>query len=693
MARINLEVDGMTCMGCSNAISSFLEHKGADNITININNKLVSFEWEEGEVGEEVLDGIEKMGYSVAGRSPVKPKPWYLSLQTLLIISAVLTLPMIINHFAHWFNGGKSFISPVSQLILTLPVYAIGVYYFGISSWKAIRSRTSNMDVLIFLGSSAAFFYSLYGWLVGDMNMIFFETAASIITLVLFGNWIEKRALAVTDRELDDLSDLLPEYTTRIEGEKTKEIALGDLQIGDKLLLRSGDRVPADGKVFEGVLQVNESFVTGESEQVTKQQGDQILGGTIVESGNGQMIVTKDVQDSFIEEVVNLIRKAQSEKPEIQRLADRISAWFVPLVLSIAALTFFLEYGFFDFTAKDAFINAIAVLVISCPCAMGLATPTALSVGLGRLTKMGIIVKGKNSIQKVAGADIIIFDKTGTLTSGDIQVGKWSSTNESAEEIALALSQNSSHPVSHAVRKHILHLDSETSAYALDEVNELPGEGMTGKDKEGNTYYLGKDAQANADAVLLKNDQRIADIQLEEHLAKGSLEGVRQLIKTGLRVILLSGDREDKVARMAKQLEVSEYHAGVTPDEKYQLISKLSNEGQTIMVGDGINDAPALQRAGVGISFNEATSIAKANADIIFTAGDRADLPILVDSSKKILRTIKQNLFWAFIYNIIAIPLAALGYLAPMIAALSMAFSDVVVIGNSLLLRAKIRSR
>ncbi|HKK88001.1 MAG TPA: cation-translocating P-type ATPase [Saprospiraceae bacterium] len=691
MARINLEVDGMTCMGCSNAISSFLEKEGADNITININNKLVSFEWEDGEVEEEILDGIEKMGYAVAGRSPAKPKPWYLKLQALLIVSAVLTLPMIINHFAHWLNGGKSFISPGAQLLLTLPVYAIGVYYFGISTWKAVRSKTSNMDVLIFLGSTAAFFYSLYGWFVGDMNMIFFETAASIITLVLFGNWIEKRALSVTDRELDDLSDLLPEFTTRIEGDKTREIALGDLQIGDKLLLRSGDRVPADGKVFEGSLHVNEAFVTGESEQVTKQTGDQILGGTIVKSGNGQMIVTKDVHDSFIEEVVNLIRKAQSEKPEIQRLADRISAWFVPLVLSIAALTFFLEYGFFDFTAKDAFINAIAVLVISCPCAMGLATPTALSVGLGRLTKMGIVVKGKNSIQKVAGADMVIFDKTGTLTSGDIQVGEWRATDESAKGVALALAQNSSHPVSNAVRKYIQHDNGETAVYDLVEVNESPGEGMMGKDQDGNSYYLGKDAHSKADAVLLKNDQRIADIQLEEHLAKGSREAVRKLIKAGLRVILLSGDREEKVARMAKQLDVSEYHAGVTPDQKYQLISELSHQGQTIMVGDGINDAPALQRAGVGISFNEATSIAKANADIIFTAGDRADLPILVDSSKKILQTIKQNLFWAFIYNVIAIPLAALGYLAPMVAALSMAFSDVVVIGNSLLLRAKIK--
>ncbi len=692
MTRINLEVDGMTCMGCSNAISSFLDKKGADNITININNKLVSFEWKEGKIDEDVLDGIEKMGYSVAGRSAAKPRRWYLQLNALLIISAMLTLPLVINHFAHWFSGGKSFITPGMQLLLTLPVYAIGVYYFGISAWKAIISKTSNMDVLIFIGSTAAFFYSVYGWLIGDMNMIFFETAASIITLVLFGNWIEKRALSVTDRELDDLSELLPEYATLMEGESPREIALGDIQIGNRLLLRSGDRVPADGKIFEGSIQVNEAFVTGESERVTKKVGDQILGGTIVEEGNSQMIVTKDVNDSFIEEVVNLIRKAQSEKPEIQRLADRISAWFVPLVLGIAALTFLLEYSFFGFTAGAAFINAIAVLVISCPCAMGLATPTALSVGLGRLTKMGIVVKGKNSIQKIAGADIVIFDKTGTLTSGDIQVGKWDSSDDSAKGVALALAQNSSHPVSEAVGKYIRQNNGQTPVYALDEVSEQAGEGMLGKDSEGNSYYLGKDADARADAVLLKNDERMADILLEEHLAVGSREAVRELKQAGLRVILLSGDREEKVMRMAEQLEVTEYHAGVTPDEKYQLISELSEEGQTIMVGDGINDAPALQRAGVGISFNEATSIAKANADIIFTAGDRSDLPRLIEASKKILQTIKQNLFWAFIYNVIAIPLAALGFLAPMIAALSMAFSDVVVIGNSILLRTRIKN-
>lgn len=692
MARINLEVNGMTCMGCSNAISNYLEKEGADNITININNKLVSFEWSNGEVNDEILSGIEKMGYSVAGKSPSKPTPWYLKLEALLVISSVLTLPLVINHFVHWINGGQAFLRPALQLLITLPVYAIGVFYFGTSTWKAIRSRTSNMDVLIFLGSTAAFFYSVYGLWIGDMNMIFFETAASIITLVLFGNWIEKRALSATDRELDDLSELLPEFTTRIEGETTREIALGDIQVGDRLLLRRGDRVPADGKIFEGAVQVNEAVVTGESEKVSKTSGDQILGGTIVEDGNGQMIVTKDVSDSFIEEVVDLIRKAQSEKPEIQRLADRISAWFVPLVLSIAALTFLLEYGFFDFTARDAFINAIAVLVISCPCAMGLATPTALSVGLGRLTKMGIIVKGKNSIQKLAGAEIVIFDKTGTLTSGDIQVGQWHATNSSAKEIALALAKNSSHPVSEAVRKFIQNINGEMSSYQLSEVRELAGKGMSGTDSEGNQFYLGKDADSQADAVLLKNDEQIASIQLDEHLAQGSLEAVRHLKEAGLRVILLSGDRADKVARMAEQLEVTEYHSGVTPDEKYRLISKLSEEGQTIMVGDGINDAPALQRASVGISFNEATSIAKANADIIFTAGDRSDLPKLIDASKNILQAIKQNLFWAFIYNVIAIPLAALGFLAPMIAALSMAFSDVVVIGNSLLLRTRIKT-
>jgi Cu+-exporting ATPase len=694
MTRIELDVYGMTCVGCSNTIIQYLENQGAENVAVSIHKNHVGFDWVDNKIPDDVLNGIEKLGYKVANEDEPPSLLNWLNLKNLLIISSVLTLPLVANHIFHVAISSFSGLTPLFQFILTLPVFIIGVYYFGVSAFKALRSGHTNMDVLIILGSTAAFFYSLYGLLTGNMNMIFFETTATIITLVLLGNWIEHRSLRITERELDDLSGVIPEFARRLNTRgETEDINLKDLSVGDKILLRTGDRVPVDGRILNGNVVVNESIISGESELLNKTRGSDMFAGAIIQNGSAEMIMSKPQEENYIQNVVKLIRKAQAEKSEIQRLADRISSWFVPLVVSIAVVTFVLEFFFLDFGLTNALINSIAVLVISCPCAMGLATPTALSVGLGRLAKMGILVKGKNSIQKLSKSETIIFDKTGTLTTGVPVVEKIDFTNEQSEELIkstlLSISNRSSHPVSRAVY-HNLIKDTQIANLEFTKFEDRPSKGITAISKSGTHFFFGKDGEQNADAVFHIDGQEVARIYLIETLAPGVDQMLEQLKELNITPIVLSGDRDEKVQKLTQSLGIKKYHSSLLPEEKYKIISDQNVNKPTVMVGDGINDAPALQRASVGISFNDSSALAQANADVILTFDNRKYLAKTMLAARMIMSTIQQNLFWAFIYNIVAIPMAAMGYLSPMIAAMSMAFSDIVVIGNSLLLRKKI---
>ncbi|MEZ5059801.1 MAG: cation-translocating P-type ATPase [Saprospiraceae bacterium] len=700
MKNTALKVEGMDCANCALSISRFLERKGLQHIDVNFATGDVRFE-ENPDVSMEVIkSGIQKLGYTIVEKDEQKKKG--LNFNWLLIISAIFTAPLLIGHmlgmvvdlpFLHALHN------PYLQLALCLPVYAIGFYYFGKSALGSIRGGVPNMDVLIFIGSTAAFVYSLVGTFQNNPDYIFYETAATIITLVLLGNWFEKRAVQQTTTAIEDLSKLKAEKARKIMPSGTIiSIPQDEIQVDDALQVNEGDSIPTDGKISQGaeIIRVDESMITGESLPVEKNPGDNVIGGSLLVQGNFQMNVTAASDQTVLSRMIELVKSAQQEKPDIQRLADKLSAIFVPVVLTIAVLTFVIAFFVFQIPAQKALMNAIAVLVISCPCAMGLATPTAVMVGVGRMAKNGILVKGAQTLEVFAGIRNFIFDKTGTLTTGNFAVkeAKFQQLTENeAKEIVVALEQNSSHPIAQSLVKA---WSKETNGLKLQEVKEIKGLGIQGKDEQGNLYKLGsasilKSANENGQhqLYLTKNDIVISTIDLEDDIKSEAAALIDFLKKENCHPVLLSGDKELKTSQVASNLGIEDFHAEKLPEQKLRLVEKYSKSAPTAMIGDGINDAPALAKATIGVSLSEASQIAIQSAQIVLLNGNLGHLEQAFKISKHTLLTIKQNLFWAFAYNVVAIPIAAMGFLNPMWGALFMAFSDVVVIGNSLRLKTK----
>lgn len=555
------------------------------------------------------------------------------------------------------------------------------------------------MDVLIFLGSSAAFFYSLTGAILQEPNYIFFETAATIITLVLVGNLLEKRAVRQTTSAIDELSKLkVTSARKRMPSGAIISIAQEDIQLGDILLVNEGDQIPTDGILHEGEGYADESLLTGESEPLAKEVGSQLFGGSTLRSGSIQLKANAVGGDTILSQMIRLVKNAQAEKPDIQRLADRISAIFVPVVVGIALLTWSLSYFVFDIAMKQALMNAIAVLVISCPCAMGLATPTAVSVGVGRLARNGILVKGAQTMETFASIRTFLFDKTGTLTQGNfVLLNAAYETLPEAEiqGIVHELEQHSSHPIAQSLTRIFAPFSDSERRWKF--VTELKGQGLEAIDEEGMHWRLGARAWVDPTysehprhGLLLSRDESVlASFELGDELRSDTSDTLQYLQKEGMDVRILSGDREEKTRALAEQLGIEQYYAERSPAQKLALVESLSSERPTAMIGDGINDAPALARATIGVSLSHASTVAIQSAQIVLLDGQLGRLTQAVGISHATLLTIRQNLFWAFSYNIIAIPLAAFGYLTPMWAAFFMAFSDLVVIGNSIRLKYK----
>jgi Cu+-exporting ATPase len=463
------------------------------------------------------------------------------------------------------------------------------------------------------------------------------------------------------------------------------------------VLVKTGDRIPSDGVLIKGDLQIDESMVTGESMPVSKNVDELLIGGTLVSDGNGLVRITVVGKQTVLSSIISMVKKAQLEKPSIQRLADKVSGVFVPVVLGISILTFVLSHFVFDITMQQSIMQAVAVLVISCPCAMGLATPTAVMVGLGRGANDGILFKGAESIEQLSKVKKVVFDKTGTLTTGDIRIGDLKihqGTETDIKNLLFSIEQHSSHPIARAI---VEELEEKAVRLKLSHVKELKGKGLMAKDAEGNEWKVGSfkflDERMQAtesDIYVVKNDQLTAEITLVDKVRKDARELIAYLNEHGIETVMLSGDRKAKCNLVAKELGLTEVHAEQSPDEKLKLIEKWSEEIPTAMVGDGINDAPALTRATVGISLSNATQVAINAANVVvLDKGGIGKLKGAFQLGKHTVLTIKQNLFWAFFYNTLAIPVAAIGLLNPMVAALSMAFSDVVVIGNSVRFKFK----
>ncbi len=686
----------MDCSNCAQSITRYLQRKGLEDVFVNFQTKEVRFRSNDQQITlDEVKSGIHKLGYTVVEE---EQEPLFWTTERKLLVSAVFTLPLLVYHFVmmagvHW----PLLENPWVQLLICLPVFTIGVTHFGVSAFKSIRSGVPNMDVLIFTGSTAAFIYSLIGTFIQNPNYIFYETSATIITLVLIGNWLEKRAVAQTTSAIGELGKLQVEKAYKIMPSGTIiSIKKDEISKGDQLKVNEGDKIPTDGRVLAGEAQVDESMLTGESEPVLKRAGDTLIGASLVLQGNISMEVTAVGKETVLDRMIELVKTAQEDKPEIQRLADKISAIFVPAVLGISLVTFLGGYFVFDIGFQQALMNSIAVLVISCPCAMGLATPTAVMVGVGRLARNGILIKGGQTLEVLASIRNIIFDKTGTLTTGaftirDIEYFK--GDKHKVHALIYQMEQHSSHPIARSLLKEI---EGQLNGYQPGTmvVEESKGRGVMAKDEQGNTYKLGTaewtlQKKGESALILTENDQLLAKIHIGDDLKSEAGATIQGIKAKGIQPIILSGDRQDKTRKVAETLGIDRYYAEQLPEQKLQIVEQLSNEAPTAMVGDGINDAPALARANLGISLSNASASAIQSAQVVLLNGQLDSLTRALNISEATVLTIKQNLFWAFAYNIVAIPIAAFGFLNPMWGALFMAFSDIVVIGNSIRLKYK----
>lgn len=554
------------------------------------------------------------------------------------------------------------------------------------------------MDVLIFVGSTAAFVYSLIGTLQNlGPDFLFYETTATIITLVLLGNVLEKRSVSQTTSAVRNLLKFQEVRGLKVVNGELIQVRSQEIQSGDILHVNTGDKIPVDGEVISGEASVNESMLTGESIPVEKSKYSQVIGGTIIEKGNIRMLATRVGKHTVLSQIIDLMKRAQAAKPPIQKIGDKVAAIFVPVVIGISVITFLLAFYAFDISFQKALMNAIAVLVISCPCAMGLATPTAVMVGLGRAARNGILIKGGNTIEDLAGIKYLVFDKTGTLTTGKFKIRKLETTGISetdAASLIAGIEAYSNHPIAKSLVTELR--GKAGSSVIFTKVTEEKGVGMTATDTEGNNYSFGSshllrtpEEHTEFNLFLLKNDTVIAKIIIGDDIRPEAKELITTLKELNITPVLLSGDQEAKCTEAGRVLGITEIYSEKLPAEKLQLIQQIKQKGKTAMAGDGINDAPALTTADVGISMSDASQIAIQSAEVVLLNNDLKTIDLMLRIGRHTLLTIKQNLFWAFFYNVIAIPVAAFGFLNPMVAALSMAFSDVIVIGNSIRLKTK----
>jgi Cu+-exporting ATPase len=656
---------------------------------------------------EKISKGINDLGYKVMdisahsyGQSQEKTGPVKILSTHLqrfwfcLPFTAMLMLHMIPGVHIHWLMNHWI------QLALTIPVYLVGMSFFGKSALKSIHNRMPNMNVLIAVGSTAAFVYSLYGSLTGQAEQyLFYETAATIITLVFLGNYLEDSSIASTQKALNKLvkSQKVMANMIAFDDEHKEQIFPVEntsLRVGDLILIKSGEQVPIDCKILWGDIQVSEAIITGESAPIHKIAKDKLIGGSVISDGTAKAQVTAVGKDTVLSGIINMVKQAQGEKPPVQLLADKISAVFIPIVLGIAVLTLIISWIVLkDFT--PALMRSIAVLVIACPCAMGLATPAAIAVGLGRAARTGILFRNATSLETFKDITQVVFDKTGTLTTGKFEVAGFKfETGEEDEfkKIAFSLEKYSNHPIAKAITNEW----KTKEEIKWKNIEEVKGLGMKAADAEGNTWWAGSFRLASTmtkdethNVYIIKNDALIGWIDVKDEIRPEAKSVIKYLQSKNIQTILLSGDRQAKCRELAAQLGIDTVIAEQTPEQKLDKITELSALAPTAMVGDGINDAPALAKATIGISMNDASQIAVQSAQVILMNHGLKNLPTALGLGKHTYITIKQNLFWAFAYNIVAIPVAAFGFLTPTFGALVMGMSDVVLAINSVRLFIK----
>lgn len=741
----SFDVTGMSCAACSARVEKCVGSlEGVKNVSVNLLKNSMSVEYDETALDDsDIIKAVEDGGYGAApktdmsGAKPAAAKNEDSAADAMLnrlIVSAVFSVILMYTAMGGMLSlpmpsflcgAENSGLLALTELLLVLPIMAVNAAYYkrGISS---LFHGAPNMDSLIAVGSGASFLFSVFTTyiIIYDLShgmpeaaaeragMLYYDSAGMILTLITLGKFFEARAKKKTTDAIYKLMDLSPKTASVIRDGRETEIPAAELRVGEIIIVRSGLAVPADGVITEGSGSVDESAVTGESIPAEKTAGDKVTGGTVCSSGYFTMRAERVGADTTLSQIIRLVDEATTSKAPVAKMADKVSGVFVPVVMGIALVTaavwLLLGAG-----AQAALTAAVSVLVISCPCALGLATPTAIMVGTGKASSGGILIKSAEALERAGKLDTVVLDKTGTVTEGVPQVKEVALMNGVTEEellqTAYSLERLSSHPLAGAV---VRYAESRgITALTVEGFSQSDGIGISGRIGKalvtaGNIRSLGKEDKTAAEAagrlsenggtpmIFTRDGQVIGIISAADAIKPTSPEAVRELKDLGMRVILLTGDNERTAAAIAKAAGIDEVIAGVLPAEKEEKISALLGEGRNVaMVGDGINDAPALARADVGIAIGAGTDIAMDSADIVLMKSDLYDVVNAVRLSRVVMRNIRQNLFWAFFYNSIGIPIAAgalsgLGIvLSPMIGAAAMSFSSVCVVTNALRLR------
>lgn len=724
--KAELKIEGMSCAACAARVEKGLSKlPGVEKVNVNLATEIATVEYQPAQLGiEDLVGAVTRVGYGARPLSSTRPdtgeedEPGELrQRKRLLVFSAVLSFPFIIMMFGHLFGMAVPgwLTSFTTQLLLATPIQFIAGFPFYRGAYTALRNGSANMDVLVVLGTSAAYLYSVGAAYFTRHPHLYFEVSALLITLILLGKYLESLAKGRTSEAIRKLIGLQPKTARVIRGGEEMEVPVTEVAVGDTVIVRPGERIPVDGKVVEGYSAVDESMLTGESVPVDKQTGDSVSGATVNKFGVLKVKATRVGRDTVLAQIIRVVEEAQGSKAPIQRLADVVAGYFVPVVVAIAAATFAVWYWGIDAgNFSRALLNATAVLVIACPCAMGLATPTSIMVGTGRGAENGILIRGGEHLERTHRINTVVLDKTGTITTGELQVTDMITAERYANQKnqllnwAAQVEKQSEHPVAQAIVRGALERVPGLTVAEPTEFTAVPGKGVRAV-LEGKKILIGTrrflqeegvdlkpllpmvdemEAEGKTTVLMAVDQVLAAALAVADTVKEHSAEAIQELRNLGIEVWMITGDNRRTAAAIAGQVGIDNVLAEVLPEDKAREVQRLRDKGRIVaMVGDGINDAPALAMADVGIAMGTGTDVAMEAADITLMRGDLRAIVTAIRLSKATMRNIKQNLFWAFVYNTVGIPLAAAGLLSPVLAGGAMALSSVSVVSNALRLK------